>query len=186
MAPTCLEPRGTSCPDRQELLMTSSGKIRIYELSKDLGLENKDVLHAAEKLSIAAKSHSSSISDDEAKRIRGLLRQGSAANSAPPSKSEPGKTILSVKKAAPTAIKDVAPPMRKATSSSEISQVKPSAPANPTPTSPERPSTESVAHPAPPTRPVNPTPTPTSSPPKTAARPVNAPISFFLMIRRPT
>ena len=24
--------------------MTSSGKIRIYELSKDLGLENKDVL----------------------------------------------------------------------------------------------------------------------------------------------
>ena len=43
--------------------MTSSGKVRIYELSKDLGLENKDVLDAAEKLSIAAKSHSSSISD---------------------------------------------------------------------------------------------------------------------------
>ena len=41
--------------------MTSSGKVRIYELSKDLGLENKDVLDAAEKLSIAAKSHSSSI-----------------------------------------------------------------------------------------------------------------------------
>ena len=36
--------------------MTSSGKVRIYELSKDLGLENKDVLDAAEKLSIAAKS----------------------------------------------------------------------------------------------------------------------------------
>ena len=32
--------------------MTSSGKVRIYELSKDLGLENKDVLDAAEKLSI--------------------------------------------------------------------------------------------------------------------------------------
>ena len=44
--------------------MTSSGKVRIYELSKDLGLENKDVLDAAEKLSIAAKSHSSSISDE--------------------------------------------------------------------------------------------------------------------------
>ena len=29
--------------------MTSSGKVRIYELSKDLGLENKDVLDAAEK-----------------------------------------------------------------------------------------------------------------------------------------
>ena len=34
--------------------MTSSGKVRIYELSKDLGLENKDVLDAAEKLSIVA------------------------------------------------------------------------------------------------------------------------------------
>jgi len=45
--------------------MTSSGKVRIYELSRDLGLESRDVLDAAEKLSIAAKSHSSSISDDE-------------------------------------------------------------------------------------------------------------------------
>ena len=62
--------------------MTSSGKVRIYELSKDLGLENKDVLDAAEKLSIAAKSHSSSISDDEAGRIRSLLKNGSTA--APP------------------------------------------------------------------------------------------------------
>jgi translation initiation factor IF-2 len=53
--------------------MTSSGKVRIYELSKDLGLDNKDVLDAAEKLSIAAKSHSSSISDDEATRIRSLI-----------------------------------------------------------------------------------------------------------------
>jgi len=42
--------------------MTSSGKIRIYELSKDLSLDNKDVLDAARKLAIAAKSHSSSIS----------------------------------------------------------------------------------------------------------------------------
>ena len=28
--------------------MTSSGKVRIYELSRDLGLENKDVLDAAD------------------------------------------------------------------------------------------------------------------------------------------
>ena len=54
--------------------MTSSGKVRIYELSKDLGLENKDVLDAAEKLSIAA--HSSSISDAEAGKIRSLLGKG--------------------------------------------------------------------------------------------------------------
>ena len=53
--------------------MTSSGKVRIYELSKDLGLDNKDVLDAAEKLSIAAKSHSSSISESEAGKILQLV-----------------------------------------------------------------------------------------------------------------
>ena len=56
--------------------MTSSGKVRIYELSRDLGLDNKDVLDAAEKLKIAARSHSSSISDDEAQRIRTLIGRG--------------------------------------------------------------------------------------------------------------
>ncbi|MFN4867289.1 MAG: translation initiation factor IF-2 N-terminal domain-containing protein, partial [Cyanobium sp.] len=90
--------------------MTSSGKVRIYELSRDLGLENKDVLDAAEQLGVAAKSHSSSISDDEASRIRRLLDQGS--NGAPaqdnrPAASHPvasqGNAILTVKKAAPAA-----------------------------------------------------------------------------------
>ena len=65
--------------------MTSSGKVRIYELSKDLGLENKDVLDAAEKLSIAAKSHSSSISDDEAAQIRNLIKGGRNGSATPPS-----------------------------------------------------------------------------------------------------
>ena len=79
--------------------MTSSGKVRIYELSKDLGLENKDVLDAAEKLSIAAKSHSSSISDSEAGTIRNLLKSGgNGAQPAAPNKPAPGKAILSVKK----------------------------------------------------------------------------------------
>lgn len=79
--------------------MTSSGKVRIYELSKDLGLDNKDVLDAAEKLSIAAKSHSSSISDGEATKIRTLLKQGGQSAAAAPSKPAAGKAILSVRKA---------------------------------------------------------------------------------------
>ncbi|PZV03609.1 MAG: hypothetical protein DCF23_08970, partial [Cyanobium sp.] len=90
--------------------MTSSGKVRIYELSRDLGLDNKDVLDAAEKLSIAAKSHSSSISDDEASRIRSLIRpngSGAARPVTPPRPApamaqdpsrDPGTAILSVKK----------------------------------------------------------------------------------------
>ncbi|MCP9942855.1 translation initiation factor IF-2 [Cyanobium sp. ATX 6E8] len=80
--------------------MTSSGKVRIYELSRDMGLENKDVLDAAEKLGVAAKSHSSSISDDEASRIRSLIEAGSNGNrAAAAAPTAPTKAILSVKKA---------------------------------------------------------------------------------------
>ena len=50
--------------------MTISDKIRIYELSRDLNLENKDILDAAQKLSISVKSHSSSISAEDAKKIK--------------------------------------------------------------------------------------------------------------------
>ncbi len=78
--------------------MTSSGKIRIYELSKDLNLDNKDVLNAARKLAIAAKSHSSSISTLEANQIKNFLKEGSP----PPQDQKPsqkkGKEILAVKK----------------------------------------------------------------------------------------
>ena len=58
--------------------MTISDKIRIYELSRDLNLENKDILDAAQKLSISVKSHSSSISAEEAKKIKNVnyLAQG--------------------------------------------------------------------------------------------------------------
>ena len=54
--------------------MTLSDKIRIYELSRDLNLENKDILDAAQKLSISVKSHSSSISFDDAKKIKNHLK----------------------------------------------------------------------------------------------------------------
>ena len=122
--------------------MTSSGKVRIYELSRDLGLDNKDVLDAAEKLSIAAKSHSSSISDDEAARIRGLLQVGNGSRavasgpssppSGPASASGPAKAILAVQKAA------AAPPERPV-SSAEAIAAKPSAPAKPMPARPGAP-----------------------------------------------
>ena len=55
--------------------MTISDKIRIYELSRDLNLENKDILDAAQKLSISVKSHSSSISAEDAKKIKNLINQ---------------------------------------------------------------------------------------------------------------
>ncbi|NDG75792.1 MAG: hypothetical protein EBX49_10805, partial [Synechococcaceae bacterium WB8_1B_136] len=90
--------------------MTSSGKVRIYELSRDLGLDNKDVLDAAEKLSIAAKSHSSSISDDEASRIRQLIQAGGKPAAGAPAAAPAPKAILSVQKAsAPAAAAPASP-----------------------------------------------------------------------------
>ena len=58
--------------------MTISDKIRIYELSRDLNLDNKDILDAAQKLSISVKSHSSSISSVDAKKIKNLLNKKNA------------------------------------------------------------------------------------------------------------
>ena len=78
--------------------MTSSGKIRIYELSKDLNLDNKDVLNAARKLAIAAKSHSSSISNLEANQIKNFLKEGSSSLKEQKPSQKKGKEILSVKK----------------------------------------------------------------------------------------
>ncbi len=78
--------------------MTSSGKIRIYELSKDLNLDNKDVLDAASKLSIAAKSHSSSISSTEANQIKDFLKKSNGVNTTSKPIKKLDKEILSVKR----------------------------------------------------------------------------------------
>lgn len=48
----------------------NNGKVRIYELSRELNLDNKDILAICDRLSIAVKSHSSTISAGEADQIR--------------------------------------------------------------------------------------------------------------------
>ncbi len=50
----------------------NNGKVRIYELSKELNLENKDIKNICEQLNIAVKSHSSTITDSQAERVRGM------------------------------------------------------------------------------------------------------------------
>ena len=45
-------------------------KIRVYELAKELGLSNKEGLDLALSLGIGVKSHSSSIEDAQADRVR--------------------------------------------------------------------------------------------------------------------
>ncbi len=48
----------------------NNGKVRIYELSKELNLDNKDILEICDRLNIAVKSHSSTIDTDQAQSIR--------------------------------------------------------------------------------------------------------------------
>jgi translation initiation factor IF-2 len=113
--------------------MTSSGKIRIYELSKDLSLDNKDVLDAARKLAIAAKSHSSSISSLEAKKIKDFLNKSTSVktiSSKPDKKLE--KEILSVKKSPVKTLKNQkTEPKKNTPRKSDISQAKLNVPLQP-------------------------------------------------------
>ena len=105
--------------------MTSSGKIRIYELSKDLSLDNKDVLDAARKLAIAAKSHSSSISSLEANQIKDFLKKGNTINLTSKSSKKLDKQILSVKKNPVKTQKDQkTEPKKKNHDQTELSQAK--------------------------------------------------------------
>ncbi|MBW4650503.1 MAG: translation initiation factor IF-2 [Kastovskya adunca ATA6-11-RM4] len=48
----------------------NNGKVRIYELSRELNLDNKDILGICDQLNISVKSHSSTITESEAERIR--------------------------------------------------------------------------------------------------------------------
>jgi len=50
-------------------------KVRIYDLSKELNLENKQVLDICNKLNITAKTHSSSIPEEDAERIRAKVEK---------------------------------------------------------------------------------------------------------------
>ncbi|MES1021947.1 translation initiation factor IF-2 [Gloeocapsa sp. BRSZ] len=53
----------------------NNGKVRIYDLSKELNLDNKELLAICDQLNIAVKSHSSTISENEAERIRALAEK---------------------------------------------------------------------------------------------------------------
>jgi translation initiation factor IF-2 len=58
----------------------NNGKVRIYELSKELNLDNKELLAICDQLNIAVKSHSSTISESEAERIRLAAEKLAATN----------------------------------------------------------------------------------------------------------
>lgn len=96
-------------------------KVRIYELSKELNLDNRDILDVCEQLNIPAKSHSSTISVDDAAKIRSeaATRSPSATASRPAAASstprprknkpqppikKPKQQILEIRRQRPAAV----------------------------------------------------------------------------------
>jgi len=61
----------------------NNGKVRIYELSKELNLDNKELLAICDQLNIAVKSHSSTISESEAEHIRSAAEKLAVTNGSP-------------------------------------------------------------------------------------------------------
>ena len=80
-----------------------AGNIRVYELARELGMTNKETLDLCEALGIGVKSHSSSVVDAQADRVRRKAeREGLIRDEQPPEpdKKPAKKAAKSTKKAA--------------------------------------------------------------------------------------
>jgi translation initiation factor IF-2 len=68
--------------------------VRVYELSKDLNRTNNEILNVAKGLGISVKSHASSITEEEAKKIRDKIASsggGGAGSAQKPAEEEKEK-----------------------------------------------------------------------------------------------
>ncbi len=89
-----------------------NGKVRIYELSKELNLDNREILDVCEQLNIPVKSHSSTISEAEAARIRSaaerIAHSPSASHATPAHRPTPTSSSMPQRKQSA-----VQPPVKK-------------------------------------------------------------------------
>jgi len=89
-----------------------NGKVRIYELSKELNLDNREILDVCEQLNIPVKSHSSTISEAEAARIRSaaerIAHSPSASHATPAHRPTPTPSSMPQRKQSA-----VQPPVKK-------------------------------------------------------------------------
>ncbi|MEL7329864.1 MAG: translation initiation factor IF-2 [Cyanobacteria bacterium J06559_1] len=153
----------------------NTGKVRIYELSKELNLENKDILAICEQEGIAVKSHSSTISEEEAAKIKAVA---TAPGYKPVSKPKRPKASSASKGSSSGAQSPVAKPKRPR--QQQILEIRRyPKPAN-TSAKPPRPEEAVAAKPAslePPNvkgttqKPTPPTPTLSAPPPRPGSRP---------------
>ena len=64
------------------------GKIKIYDIAKELNMSSKELVEIAIKLNIDVKSHLSSISEEDAERIKAKVRSTGGSNNQNNNKKE--------------------------------------------------------------------------------------------------
>src|SRR5258705_13017157 len=111
-------------------------RIRVYELARELGLSNKEALDLCERLRIGVKSHSSSIEDPQADRVRRLADSEGLRRAVQPEPEPEPATVT----AAPTGAPEPAgEPAHRVVRATEGSGARPAPrPAAPTPPPPPR------------------------------------------------
>ena len=108
--------------------MVALSKVRIYELAKETGLSNKEVLDRVSELGIEAKSHSSSVSEGDALRFRESLGKAAAEKEAAEKErqrreaEEYERAMTEAKPKERTASRILPPHLRKAAQSEETSE----------------------------------------------------------------
>lgn len=147
----------------------NSGKVRIYELSRELNLDNKDLLAVCEQLNISVKSHSSTITDSEAERIRaaaekqntnhpsqrsnqsrqGAVPQNSESKAKVPAPVQKKQQILEIRKPIIRQNTSAEPPTASASQTAAQPTATPPVPSSGKPVAPNRPARPVVSEPLP-------------------------------------
>jgi translation initiation factor IF-2 len=103
----------------------ATGKVRIFELAKELGLSSKDLIGLFERLGVEVKNQLSVVDDPIADLVRGVLLGGSnkpaakataaTATAAPPTAPPPAPSAPAAAKAAPPAPSEPIPTLKPVT-----------------------------------------------------------------------
>ena len=103
-----------------------SKKIRIYELARELGVENQVVLDLTDELKMGVKSHSSSIEEAMADRVRRLADSKGLRHEEPPEpEPAPEPTVPAPARSSPLPVVPLQPAKRnKATSERFIADLR--------------------------------------------------------------
>src|SRR5260370_26068858 len=95
----CRAARERSCRSSEKGRRNCMAKKRVYELAKDLGLSNKEMVDWLKAHEYDVKSHSSSLEDDQALAVTEKFRGERAPKAAAP-KTSASAVVLRRKKAA--------------------------------------------------------------------------------------